>query len=1139
MTAARANPILQRLRRLAVEGAAVLSDADLLQCYLDRRDESAFAALVERHGRLVLGVCRTILRHEHDAEDAFQATFLVLARQAHAIRRRDNLGSFLHGVAYRVAQKARTATARRQALEARATPAAPVPSADDLSWGEVRAVLHAELAALPERWGAPLVLCYLEGLTQEDAARRLGWTTTTLKGRLQRGRERLRRRLQRRGLGLAILGAAALTGDAGAAPVPAALAAAAVRAALPLAGQTPPPGVAALASKGSGPLVPVKLRIATAVLLTVVTLAASVAFCSRQPTPAEPAHPDPGPSAAVPAAATDFFGDPLPDGAVARLGTARFNHGDGLNALYFTPDGKTILSEGNGFLHHWDAVTGKELARHTLAKPSFDDQTVLTPDGTMLVSLNQDGFTEDHARFWDLAQRKEVRLVPLPVQRKEISIFRRNALAPDGRLAVVHAPDAVRVFDLMTTKELYRLPKGNDAVRVATFAGSDRIVTADRKQLIEVWEARTGKLVRQFAHGAPVEVIVASPDGRRLATLEHHTTAIDRLLDRDVVRVWDLTAGTVQHTLTARPQRWFMSAHFSPDGKLLFASSFGRDGYELTVWDAETGRRIHDLAGVSSGALAVSPDGGRLAAGSMGKFDLWDLHTGRRLSDADAPHAYSAAVFLSPTGDRVCTVGYETLSTWDGKTGRRAGSFDLPPYPSSGPERTYSPDGHYALSFAGDFQQIEIILWDVAAGRRLHTLRSPGASGQTSSAFAPDSSLLATWQPGQKNIVHLWDVQTGREVRSFEEKQAGWPGRLFFTPDGKTLVVAGRRTVGYDVGSGRELFSWRMKPLPDNSGIRTAAVGSPPPSEENRLAWRMLTMSPDGKTVACVLNGEVFTREQVPDRIVLCDARTGKVRRRWSDSGIPGRMWEQLVFSPDSRLLATSDDAVVHVWEAVTGREVRSFRGHGNGIHALAFSADGRRLASASYDSTVMIWDVTLSSQDSGNPGAEQLAAWWADLIGADAGRAYAAVWRLAETPGAAVPFLRQRLQPVTEAEVKAVRQAIADLDSDTFAVRDKARHQLERLGAAAEPALREAREKKTSAEVRRRVEELLEAVSTGPVSGEPLRTVRALAVLEHAGTPEARQLLKELAEGTPGAWLTQEARAAQVRAGPTPSARP
>src|SRR5208337_3084181 len=117
---------------------------------------------------------------------------------------------------------------------------------------------------------------------------------------------------------------------------------------------------------------------------------------------------------------TDPQGDPLPAGVVARLGTLRFNHGDRLNNLRFTPDGKTILSTGGGILRVWEAATGKELGQFSRKVPAWDDQIVLTPDGKTLISLGQE--SKDTLRFWDLTQHKEVRVVPLPVQRRLISV---------------------------------------------------------------------------------------------------------------------------------------------------------------------------------------------------------------------------------------------------------------------------------------------------------------------------------------------------------------------------------------------------------------------------------------------------------------------------------------------------------------------------------------------------------------------------------------------------------------------------------------------------------------------------------------------------------------------------------------------
>jgi RNA polymerase sigma factor (sigma-70 family) len=215
--------ILQHIRSvLEAPADGGRDDAQLLDAFTGRRDQTAFATLVRRHGRLVFGVCRRVLGNAHEAEDAFQATFLVLARRAGVIRKRSSLSSWLHGVAYRLAMKIRSRAARQREREARAAAVAqPAEARDDLSWNEVRAVLDEELNRLPERLRAPLILCYLTGKTQDEAAQHLHWSLGTFRRRLERGRTLLRDRLTRRGLALSAALSALLAQDALAAlPVP-------------------------------------------------------------------------------------------------------------------------------------------------------------------------------------------------------------------------------------------------------------------------------------------------------------------------------------------------------------------------------------------------------------------------------------------------------------------------------------------------------------------------------------------------------------------------------------------------------------------------------------------------------------------------------------------------------------------------------------------------------------------------------------------------------------------------------------------------------------------------------------------------------------------------------------------------------
>lgn len=184
---------------------AGLTDAQLLDRFLQGRDDGAsFEALLTRHGPMVLGVCRALLRDEHAADDAFQATFLVLVRRAGSVRVGDSLGRWLYGVAHKVAVQSRRQMALRNHRERTINAASGEPdanrSSDTAESADLRAAIHEELARLPESTRAAIVLCHLEGLTHEEAAMRLGWPVGTVRSRLARGRDRLRARLTRRGL---------------------------------------------------------------------------------------------------------------------------------------------------------------------------------------------------------------------------------------------------------------------------------------------------------------------------------------------------------------------------------------------------------------------------------------------------------------------------------------------------------------------------------------------------------------------------------------------------------------------------------------------------------------------------------------------------------------------------------------------------------------------------------------------------------------------------------------------------------------------------------------------------------------------------------------------------------------------------
>jgi RNA polymerase sigma factor (sigma-70 family) len=299
------SPVLRHIHKLVGAGpGAGPTDADLLERFVRDRDEAAFAGLVERHGRMVLGVCRNILRQQQDAEDAFQATFLVLARKAGSIRWKESVANWLYGVAYRVSARARSSAGRRWARERRAGKMAEAKP--DLEWAfrELESVLTEEVGRLPQKYRAAFVACCLEGMSKAEAARHLGWKEGTVSGRLAEARKRLQTRLSRRGLTLAGALCVGAVSTATRAAVPAPLAKMTVKAALAgAAGKyaaTVSAHVAGLAEEVSKAMSVSKPKLLTLIVLTTGLVAAAGTRLYR---PAGAAPPAPPAAQAAPAGA--------------------------------------------------------------------------------------------------------------------------------------------------------------------------------------------------------------------------------------------------------------------------------------------------------------------------------------------------------------------------------------------------------------------------------------------------------------------------------------------------------------------------------------------------------------------------------------------------------------------------------------------------------------------------------------------------------------------------------------------------------------------------------------------------------------------------------------------------------------------
>jgi RNA polymerase sigma factor (sigma-70 family) len=422
MTSAQAGIVLQHLRRLSGTSRLVQPpDGQLLRQFIIQHDEAAFAALVRRHGPMVLDVCRSVLHHEQDAEDAFQATFLVLAQKAESIRQPEALAGWLYEVAHHVAVKAQANAARRRAQEQRAIPMAATDPTLDMTLRDLRRVLHEELRRLPDKYRLPLVLCYLAGRSQEEAAGQLGWSKGTFRGRLDRGREQLRRRLAARGVALsALLCATALAPKATAK----ALVDSAVRSAVAgAAAGTLSARAAALAEGVARAMLTGKAKVATAVLLAIGLLAGTGALARFKPAAAGSEPPAAGKAEATkpaaPAATDEEKGDITYAGRVLGPDGKPFA-GAKLHLLYFTPKALPVPARATS-----DA---EGRFQFKVARADFERSASATPWESGMVVAVADGY--------GLGLHEVVRNKPLP--RTDLTI----------RLAKDDAPLHGRVLDL-------------------------------------------------------------------------------------------------------------------------------------------------------------------------------------------------------------------------------------------------------------------------------------------------------------------------------------------------------------------------------------------------------------------------------------------------------------------------------------------------------------------------------------------------------------------------------------------------------------------------------------------------------------------------------------------------------------------
>jgi RNA polymerase sigma factor (sigma-70 family) len=1116
MARPQTEPLLQHIRRLAGnEAAAGSSDAELLRHFLGEGDEVAFTALVQRHGAMVWQVCVSALGQREDAEDVFQATFLVLARQAGSVRKPESLACWLHGVALCLARKVRERNVRRRSSAGEALDQVPARPMEDLTWRELRQVLHEELGRLPEKNRLPILLCHLEGRTQDEAARALGWSLGRLRGRLLRGRELLRRRLVRRGLApsVPLLAAALFPGEAGSAP-PEPLVGALAKSIAALARHEAAPAAAPLAlaerfirdSALLGKKVAVTVALSLMSLLGLVGLLAYLAAAVPGAPPAalqaraeKPALAQDGKGAGR--VLKDRFGDLLPPDALLRLGTLRFRSAGVVRALAFARDGKTLLCAGwDRAIRRWDARTGAELQPLHGPEKGFVDAAI-SADGKTLVG----GTVGGHVHVWDLTAGKEIRKIAVPGGKT----LRAVAVSANGRTATVAGDDnAVRLLDLAAGTELRVLGTYKQQPKCLAFSPDGKLVAScSYDGTVRVHEAATGKeLFRPQSKKGVAFSLGFAPNGKTLLAGEE-----------GAISIWDAQTGQLQRRLGGLGEQLFV-VQFAPDGKTFAA---GTSGGMILLWETATAKPLLRIKAHADNvqALAFAPDGGALASGgSESGVHLWDTGTGKQLNALAGHQERVTAVAVAPGGKVVATAGWDHgIWLWDADTGRELRRLGGP---SGEKLRFGTSKAFHSLTFSPDSKWLvaagyedRVWLWDLEKAGPARTF--PGVRA----ALSPDGKQLVTggWGPG----AHLYETRTGKEVRQFKGHRSGIT-HLRFTPDGRSLVTA---TTGRPIGAYAEGEQWDKQSI----WLWDVATGKVRRQFGGELPLHALALSPDGRTLTAT--------GLVGDDVHLWELATGKERAVLHGHG---EMIFATAFSPDGAFLASgSMDRTTRLWRLPGGKHAYTFAGHRGWVLEVAFTPDGKKLVSGSTDTTGMVWKMPPLPQPRQvklKPG--ELEKLWDELASADAKAAYQAIAALAAAPGQTAAFLGEKVKPAAAPDPKRVAQLITDLDSKQFDVRQKATAELEKLAELVVPALRAALEKRPTLEAAQRIERILALVAGQPLPPEKLRGLRAVETLEYIATPNARAVLRALGQGAPGAHLTRDAQAALVRLGAGPAAR-
>lgn len=851
----------------------------------------------------------------------------------------------------------------------------------------------------------------------------------------------------------------------------------------------------------------------------------------------------------------DLQGDPIPADARMRLGSIRFREPNFISAASLSPDGKTLAVSANSqSVRFIDVATGKEIRRLNVQEYIQTNQIFFTPDGKQIVTSGYNGIS-----FFSVQDGKRVRQLPVKQRNNPQGSI---TLSEDGKFIALGSMyvenGTANVIEVEGNKQVASVtpvasyqsfvslsPNGKTLATWGQFINRNPNPQPNGENLnrvVQIWDVASGKEKHQLkSESQSVSMVKFSPDGLRVATS-----------GPGVIELWDVATGKLERRFAGR-NRQVIALLFSRDGKQLSAGM--QDG-TVQMWDAATGKRLGICEGMATtlSGLQYRPDGIMVAWGSCNNaVSMWEVPSSKRLTPVGGHSAAITSLLFGADGKTLYSASQDSgMLRWDLATGKeedflaarggrelRPGEVRRGPAGHGGPV-VFAPNGKYFVA-GGAYGNA---VYDMETGLELFGLVGQnGANGDISMLrFSPDSSKVISGyrvfdNRGNVMRISIWDLETGATLSQIKGLTGEYTHSVF-SSDGK-LLAGGSYSYPPAGGQVTQVAVWDA-----DSGNEIAKF------QRNGPMMGMSFLDHRQLLVSFGTGYNPMTGAPIPGSMIVYDLPTKTELRtfEYSNVGNLANLTSKFALSPDGRLIAAGlvnfeNDRIsgyngrqvskIRIWETATGTVRTDLSGHEGTITTLAFSPDGKTLASGSSDTTILLWDLGRApSEKLETLSSSRLDDLFKTLGQTPAGKAEQASRLLIAHPAESIPALKERVKPVLRIKYDQalVSKKIAELDSKRFVVREAAARELERIGRPALPTINETLKGEVTADLRDWLTKIRAKVDKPETGEDWLLQLRGIEVLERIGTTEAKGVLTEIAEGAPEEVPTRAAKSALAR---------